>query len=44
MGDNCILAPDLDNLNEIIFNEVKSGDMVLTMGAVVFGDTATFLQ
>ncbi len=33
MGDNCILAPDLDNLNEIIFNEVKSGDMVLTMGA-----------
>ena len=33
MGDNCILALDLDNLNEIIFNEVKSGDMVLTMGA-----------
>ena len=33
MGDNCILALDLDNLNEIIFNEVKPGDMVLTMGA-----------
>ena len=31
--DNCSLVTDLDNLSEEIFKIVKSGDMVLTMGA-----------
>ena len=33
MKDKCALVPDLDNLIEFIFKKVKSGDMVLTMGA-----------
>ena len=33
MKNKCTLVSDLDNLIEIIFKEVKSGDMVLTMGA-----------
>ena len=33
MKDNCILLSDLDDLNKVIFGILKSGDMVLTMGA-----------
>ena len=33
MKGKCTLVSDLDNLIEVIFKEVKSGDMVLTMGA-----------
>ena len=33
MQNKCILISDLDNLIELIFKKVKSGDMVLTMGA-----------
>ena len=33
MKNNCILLSDLDDLNEVIFRIIKSGDMVLTMGA-----------
>ena len=33
MGNRCILVLDLDHLVELIFQKVKSGDMVLTMGA-----------
>ena len=33
MKSKCTLVSDLDNLIEVIFKEVKSGDMVLTMGA-----------
>ena len=33
MKNKCILVSDLDNLIELIFKKVKSGDMVLTMGA-----------
>ena len=33
MKDNCILLSDLDDLNRVIFGILKSGDMVLTMGA-----------
>ena len=33
MKNNCILLSDLDDLNEVIFGIVKSGDIVLTMGA-----------
>ena len=33
MKDKCVLVSDLDNLIELIFKKVKSGDMVLTMGA-----------
>ena len=33
MKNNCILLSDLDDLNKVIFRIIKSGDMVLTMGA-----------
>ena len=33
MKNNCILLSDLDDLNKVIFGILKSGDMVLTMGA-----------
>ena len=33
MKNKCVLVSDLDNLIELIFKKVKSGDMVLTMGA-----------
>ena len=33
MRDKCILLSDLDNLNKVVFEILKSGDMVLTMGA-----------
>ena len=33
MKNRCVLVSDLDHLVELIFQKVKSGDMVLTMGA-----------
>ena len=33
MKNKCTLVSDLDNLIEVMFKEVKSGDLVLTMGA-----------
>ena len=42
--DNCILVVDLDNLSEEIFKIVKSGDMILTMGAGSIWRYCDFLQ